>query len=296
MKKIVLASIIIGFSSLVFASGDMFVKPTNYFDGLYVGIGGGVNHTNADISASSVTDFGFLEPALGASQIEEDVSVPHTLDADDLGDVNAAGEIFVGYGLTDNINSDHNNFYLGVELFGKYVPTDMNVDGGTSLIPTTDEEISQITGTSSMSASLENNFSVGGALRIGYLFTPKTMIYVMAGVEAASFDYKVSSGVNYSVFGSDSISDSFSDKVSQTKFGFMPGVGIETMLSDHFSLRAQYVYTFFGDIDLRGSHQAINHIPDDGFIVLDNTADGDVDDISRGLFTIDLTYHFNNWF
>jgi opacity protein-like surface antigen len=289
MKKILAIVLTVSFSSLVFASGDMFAKPTNYFDGLYVGIGGGVNHTTADASASSVDTFAPLITQLDAT-ISQDFILANNLNAD-LGEVNAAGELFVGYGRTANIKSDHNNFYLGVELFGKYTPIDMSASGSTQFFrPVDGTEVAQLAGY--VSEKLENDYSFGGDLRIGYLFTPKTMIYVLAGVEAANFDYEVnSSGPNY-LISALYLNGNFSDEADQLKFGFMPGVGIETMITDNFSLRAQYVYTFFGDMDVNGSH-SLTQVINERNILLNNSIDGDADNISRGLFTVDLTYRFN---
>jgi opacity protein-like surface antigen len=70
--------------------------------------------------------------------------------------------------------------------------------------------------------------------------------------------------------------------------GYMPGVGIETGLSDHVSLRAQYTYTFYPSF----SHEAITYPPPlhNGKPFLDvktKVTPG------RGLFTVMLSYLFN---
>jgi opacity protein-like surface antigen len=281
MKKILIAILAISFSSLVFASGDMFAKPLNYFDGLYVGIGAGVNYTTADASANSLNEFSFF--SVDPIQVEDVLSAPRNLNSD-LGQPNAAGEIFVGYGRTTSIKSDHNNFYLGVELFGKYTPISMDssVNGSvTSELPTQLVSV----GGSSISEELSNNYSVGGDLRIGYMFTPKTMVYILAGIEAGDFDYNVDSSISYSTASNPDLvhSSHFSDEASQLKFGFMPGVGIETMISDNFSLRAQYAYTFFGDVAFNNSNHRDFKLDREagGVILLHNTTSGEAENISR---------------
>jgi opacity protein-like surface antigen len=289
MRKVLVTILAISFNTLVFASGDLFVKPTNYFDGFYVGVGGGVAHTTADANASMntvVTQTG--------QQVSSTEEFPTALNAD-LGETSLAGEFFAGYGKSFNIKSNRNNFYLGLEIFGRIMPTDMGANTSNQLISANGSSYN-----SSLNAELGtlNNypvsFSFGGDLRFGYLIFPKTMIYILAGVEAAPFNYMLVDSVSIPTSTEDVNYTLGWRSDLQWRGGFMPGVGIETMITDHWSLRAQYVDTFWGN---GGGHYKIDN-KEVNYQNINGTEDvaayinGQLNNVQRGLFTIDLTYHF----
>jgi opacity protein-like surface antigen len=282
MRKVLVSIFAISFSSLVFASGDLFVKPTNYFDGFYAGIGGGVSHTTANVKAAVNTVITETPSGQQVSSTEEFSTNQNA----DLGETSLAGELFAGYGKSFNIKSNRNNLYLGFEVFGKITPTKETANTSNQFISADGNSY-----TSSLTAELENHyssFSFGADLRFGYLITPKTMIYVLAGGDVAPFAYMVEGAIPaYSVV--------YGRRDLQWRGGFMPGVGIESMLTDHWSLRAQYVYSYWGDgaghyeMDLKGSASGED---DNGTEDITGSLRGNAENIQRGLFTIDLTYHF----
>ncbi|WP_420344688.1 outer membrane protein [Paenirhodobacter sp.] len=78
-------------------------------------------------------------------------------------------------------------------------------------------------------------------LKSGYLLNDQTLIYGMAGVAQAKFDYDVSSGAGWAV------DDSFS------RTGYLLGLGIERRLTESLSLTGEYEYANFGKETLDGS-------------------------------------------
>jgi outer membrane immunogenic protein len=271
MKKgLTIGLLTLGFCSASFANGYVPPEPVNYFDGFYVGIGAGLSHTYADATANTNDKLNFFD------QIE--TSYPINLSAD-LGEIMGAGEAFVGWG---NTFGDSHNGYFGIEVFGKYTPTSMSASELSQEIRLRRNESLS----SYVEGKLTNDFSFGGDLRLGYLITPKVMIYALAGLDIGEFSYEVSHvATQYSM--PDNLS--YSDKVHSWQYGFMPGVGIEAMLTDNVSVRAQYTYTYFGDGD---DVSAAKEVTMGERTVLTSAIDGVADSVQRGVFTLDLTYHF----
>jgi opacity protein-like surface antigen len=286
-KSIIVVIATLGFTTTALASGDMFAKPSNYFDGLYAGIGAGINHTSADADASATNSIRFED----SPQPFLTIAVPLS---PDLGSYMAAGEAFVGFGKSFNIQSSRNNFYLGLELFGKLTPTDLEDSAGVVAYSYVGDAMAK-TVDDKLNIKLENDYSLGGDLRLGYLISPKIMIYLLAGVDVAKFSYSVSNnGPNFTQgLPNFLVTGDFSDKSNEWKCGIMPGIGIEAMLSNNFSIRAQYTYSYYGDIDVNGKHSVVQRQQDLPTTTLNETNTASADNISRGLFTIALSYHFN---
>lgn len=283
MKGVTIGLFALSFCSVSFANGAYVPPPAtspepvpvNYFDGFYLGIGGGLHHTTADAKAMVVDEIGGYVNSPG----QTGPSYPLSVSAD-MGTISGVAQGFIGFGKTFSQNK---NAYVGIELFGRYTPTSMSMSQ-TSQIAYDDEIMASAT----TEGKLTNDYSFGGDVRLGYLITPKVMAYVLAGVDVGEFNYKIHHMA--SMYGAPTYLDYSTDK-DTWQYGFMPGVGIEAMLNDHVSLRAQYTYTFFGDgDDVAGSGILYSA---EGATMVSSTGTGVTDSIQRGLFTLDLTYHFN---
>lgn len=277
IKRLTVGLFALSFCSISFANGAYVPPatppaPVNYFDGFYLGIGGGLHHTTADASATAVDEIsGFRN---GLEQSIYYPSYPLSVNGD-MGAISGVAQGFVGFGKSFGQNK---NVYVGIELFGRYTPTDMSMSQTSQIV------YGDIVGASATTeGKLTNDYSFGGDIRLGYLITPKIMTYVLAGVDVGKFNYKIHHVT--STYGETGGLD-YSSEVDTWQYGFMPGVGIEAMLNDHVSLRAQYTYTFLGDGDnVSGSSEIVDFVT--------STASGTADSVQRGLFTLDLTYHFN---
>jgi outer membrane immunogenic protein len=95
-----------------------------------------------------------------------------------------------------------------------------------------------ISGTfTSMSSNLKWVASIRG--RFGYLVTPTLMAYATGGAAWARIDYAAndSNGVDYAT----------SASASPTQDGFVVGGGLEWAATEHWLLRAEYLYYRFGN-------------------------------------------------
>ena len=86
--------------------------------------------------------------------------------------------------------------------------------------------------------------------RVGYLFTPSTVIYVTGGLAYGETELNLSK--DFGFFGGSASSAAVRD----TKTGFTAGGGIETKLWGNWSAKAEYLY-----LDLRSMSGLINDIP-----------------------------------
>ena len=113
------------------------------------------------------------------------------------------------------------------------------------------------------------------------------MIYLLAGIENSRFKADVS---HPDLGGEINIRDSYS--FSANKWVFVSGIGIETMLSDKVSLKAEYTYADYGTFDSSHSKQLS---PSVGALIPTTyyECSSDKINLNRGLFTLGLSYHFN---
>ncbi len=243
----------------VFASG-VYMPPTKpYFDGFYGGIGMGAVAALSDVKTSSELWL-MSTPPLALSQGSRDL---------DLGKGGFNANIFVGYGKTLK-----RSYYLGGELFGNYFTPKATGSYTEKTIYGTEHKTYD---------SVENRYSFGGDLRAGYLVSPRTMLYILFGLDYAKF--KVNSETNTLL---DPNTFAINNNFSKWKLGYMPGVGIETGLTDHLSIRAQGTYTYFPSFSHSNTKDFVN--PDGKTVYL--TTDTKVKP-SRWLFTVMLSYLFN---
>jgi opacity protein-like surface antigen len=308
MKKlhIVLIACAASFTaSSAFANGEM---PKNYFDGFYAGIGVGMEHNGGTLhsNVANSSNFKFTYQRDPDDLRSEDGTISQNgvsstgLHANDI-----AGDVFAGFGKTF-----YNPVYLGGEAFFRYAQPKIDTTINRPLSVTITEvenngtpNTNNIPFSNSSSIDIKNDFSYGGDIRLGYVLFNRTMIYILGGVEAAKFDVKGhQSWSNTLPLGDVLVKDSqaYGYCFDSTKVAFMPGVGIETMLTDKFSLRAQYTYADFGHIDNTAGFGPFTR-PETGDakgtpIPITETSASVAHDrvyLARGLFTIDLSYHFN---
>jgi opacity protein-like surface antigen len=262
---------------------DYSIVPLNvqetpdYFGGWYAGIGGGAQFLKEDVKDSI------------------EITAPQTLAVNSLDNsVNNTTydiDLFAGFG--DILGS---SFYLGGELGARYARVDKNSDEIGSLVIPSQQNAASI----ASSVNVTSNFSYLGDLRLGYLFSPKFMLYVLVGAEYTKFDCKVqhlltqdysfSLAQNSFTVPSQQSSNSF----NKGAFAFMPGLGFEAMITNKLSLRIQGTYANYGGF----SHdsQADVNIANAGMQQAAPTVVASFSDkvnVSRWLATLDLTYHWN---
>jgi opacity protein-like surface antigen len=277
---VVVAVFAFGLTTVVLANGLYTTPPAPaeapYFDGSYVGIGVGVVHAHADTNAESSYEVS-LEPTQDPINGHYYYNKSHNFD---MGKYGFNGNIFVGYGKTFESSP---SYYLGGELFGNYFSPKLK--GSSYSSGTTMYDSSY---TMSINTEVKNTYSIGGDIRAGYLVMPRTMIYALFGLDYARFKVKSEFVFNPSYIGAPGPAQVNND-FSKLKLGYMPGIGMEMVLTDHFSLRAQYTYAFYSSL----SNTVTKVIPQPvGGGVGHATLNTKIKP-SRGLFTVKLSYLFN---
>lgn len=299
-----------------------------YFDGFYLGLGGGVTHTTGDLENESMDQINMamdgeidIAGLSGKWTLNSNSLIKNNLNKD-AGETSLAGNVFAGFGRTFLPQHMHSAFYIGIEGFARYNPTEINTkhnqENNAQVTGTYDDGTNQVyfsantAITSIVSIETKNDFSFGAIGRIGYVVNPRTMIYLLGGFDYSRFHVNVDHNISMQTSGSVNsnplptmnASASYDYSFHRDLFGVMPGVGIETMLTDKLSLRAQYVYSYFGKFShtqegiatsgtlATGSTTGIKI--DNATYSLNNASSKDkITQLSRGLFTLDLTYHFN---
>lgn len=273
MKKILLASLCgLFINSFAFAGNTITTQPQNYFDGIYTGIGVGAGNFQGK-AKNQITYKETSDADFGSSN-----SQTYTLNKN-FNKWGFTGEIFSGYGKTF-----FQRLYVGGELFLRTANIHANVSQTK-----TDTYYDDFSITRNTSVDIDNFFSFGGAARVGFLVTPRIMLYAIAGVDAAVTYTDVKYSTNFP--SSDPLSSIDQEKFS-TVLGFMPGAGIEVMLNNKLSLRGQYTYSMYGNAsDDNYTDSEYGDWPYhwtesyDGKLKLQKLA--------RNTMTIGLIYHFN---
>lgn len=277
--KILISLLALGAASAALANGNAFAPASvaaapevNYFDGLYLGVGAGVQHQTGDVQNGT-------ENTIKYDNSSSSSFYKTSIDSD-FGKTSFNGDIFAGYGKTFN-----SLYYAGVELYARYANTKPSV---SSSVVGGDEITKNWT-----DIRVNSDFSFGSTLKFGYLITPKTMIYLLAGIERTKFDVDVDRGAKDN---DPSFNFDLSHKYgfSENKWAFVPGIGIETMLTDNLSLSAQYTYADYGKISHNDNYKGQIYTNDVRPVRLDVSSDSSNKvSLERGLFSLRLAYHFN---
>lgn len=130
----------------------------------------------------------------------------------ELGAKGVRGGLHVGYGKQFD-----NRFYLGLEANGYLSGMKDSFTSGSNKI------------------ELKRNWGVGASLRPGIVFD-NALAYAIVG-----FDY-----ANLQAKGTDSSGTPFDNK--KKRFGFVPGLGVELMATDHVKVGVEATHTFYKKI------------------------------------------------
>lgn len=268
--------------TIVQDEGDYSISPLHvsnkldYFSGWFLGAGLGASYLTTDVDTT-------IQPT------RDSTSLPSTTFSNDINDTEIAGDLFAGYG---NVFND--NYYFGGELSVIYAPTNKSAEQTTQVNVGSDESI-----TTQNEMKIKNDFSYTADLKFGYLVTHTTLIYLLAGAEYTKFDCTANNTwPNDSSFpnggGSFTIPAQQNNYTfSKSEIAFMPGIGIETFMTDSLALRLQGTYAAYGsftnsrhyDFNVTGSSPS--PLP---------TISADINDKikpARWLGTLDLVYHWN---
>lgn len=264
LRSAILLSSAIGLASAVHAAD--VAAPISDWTGFYAGLGVGGGYGFADMSAEgggSYTDFGLngdvyddLDSknftgnfACDAGTCQGITSVFGALD-DDSGKAGVLGRAEIGadYQLDRIVAGVNASFTLGDRKMSS-----SGGGGGAGGYETTGpDELALGAGVGAVDSELElgNSWSVGA--RLGYLVTDSLLVFAAGGYTQAnaklSADFE---GAGAAVVDDASeISGAYDISASEEKWmgGYYLGAGLETMLTDQFSLKVEYRYADYGSI------------------------------------------------
>lgn len=159
----------------------------------------------------------------------------------DLSPNNVFGDVFWGYGLV------FNSFYLGPEVYfsaGPKLQTALRLQALNSLP-------NELLSTNTMTKL--NAWEAGIDGRFGWIATPSSLLFIRLG--AAFNNMKLNS--NTTTFTTGTVVPAtklLNYSVSKSLVGFRAGLGIEQKLAPRVSVRADYVYTYYGNFSTNGSN------------------------------------------
>lgn len=204
-------------------NADTVINP---FQGLAINIGGGGTIASYDITQHA--------------QVEIPPFLHIVITGTKLLDSNGVGQVSLSY-----TRAFFQNFTLGVELAANLEHTRVNKFFNVQELMS-DFELTGVT-----TAEQKNNISL--VLLPGYTVDINTLVYGLIGARRGNFkvtgnlDYNQNFGPGFDVSGSIPLSTR-----SGYKTGLTLGTGVRRALSEHFSLSAEYQYTYYGHIDTPG--------------------------------------------
>jgi outer membrane immunogenic protein len=211
----------------------------------HVGIGGGGN-------------FGFVQEDADSFANKDDVFFESGAHNADLGDAGWMGTIEAGF-----------DYQIDSIVIGVLANYDF---GKTSMKNKSNTDVIDITGFDEDNATYETKWEIGDSWaiggRLGFLAMDNALIYVLGGYTEAKIksesEIRDDNNGNFAFHTSDS---SWED-------GWFAGGGIEALLTDNISLKAEYRYNDYGSVNR--DDEAFNSIPFSQFSFANSNQDGDV--------------------
>lgn len=236
-------------------------QKTSPLNGIYLGLGIGGNY----ITGSSDTTINDHTPT-NFQEITNGVTRTYTLNKSFSG-LGAAVEGVFGYGT-----SVAQNFYVGSDIYMRILPKTVSTSNS--------QTVKGVSATTELKASTA--FSMGLDLRAGYLITPRVLAYISGGIDTG-----------YTGVRTTYTSDNGTDETYWIKawsWNFVPGIGAEFMLTNHFALKAQYSFVYVGSHSDNIKDSVYNQIGVNSYPITGTTK---VNNLVNNLFMVDLIYHFN---
>lgn len=136
----------------------------------------------------------------------------------DLGTRGILGGLHVGFGKEMG-----NKLYLGLEAFGNLSKTEGKTDSTV--------------GNDNLRTKATRKHEFGVALRPGFV-CGNALLYVKAGISSAKWQYRTN-------FASTGVAEAHNGNTSKHRMGFVPGLGVAFMATDHVMVGLEATHTMF---------------------------------------------------
>lgn len=249
-KKILCLIVVsLGLNGTALAAGSIApAKP--YFDSFYMGLGAAVGLTTPKLSSDSTitvwNDTTKTSPPLA--------EITGSYDQGNSSKYSGSVPVFLGYGKTFA-----NRYYAGFELGANYFFDSKMHDTDTYSVTPIKEGVSH---NPQEAYDIKNPVSLNAIVRLGYVSPYRFMLYVLAGLDYSYFKVTNTMSDHYKDANIDN-NFSITDKFNKWLPGLLTGIGGETAINDHLSLRLQYTFSFFDsykhDAEEHGTVSDINN-------------------------------------
>ncbi|MBX3708484.1 MAG: outer membrane beta-barrel protein [Gammaproteobacteria bacterium] len=291
------------------------------FSGFTVGLGLGATTLMTDITshanlASETPSFDVLPPPPGLYHLATPTS-GNSVSNYSKGNIyryGAMAKLFVGYG-----NVFDNHAYLGAELgvnfFGANDATLRNTAAHNTTVSSTDSQLpaygeAQLnTALSSRTKITRNAVEPLLDLKLGFLMTPTALAYIRGGINYNTIRVKTNS--SYQADGAventldpeepnfpltATASSSFENSRKKSSVGYRAGIGMEVMITPEFGVGADYVYTFYRNVNTNTANHAGNDVACDAYegcqVVAADQSNSTRTRLSDQQVLAQLIYHF----
>jgi outer membrane immunogenic protein len=257
MRRFLLITVSIASLGSVLPAQAADVAPDEAFSwtGVHVGVGGGAGYNLYDVQSDALFEKDFILKESQAMSIDAD-----------LGKWYAFG--------TGEIGADY-QFDSSPIVVGFLVSYDLNGDTSANAEAFTEEDDGDFS-QSSVEAELDDSLFVGG--RLGFVLNDTTLLYGLGGYTWVDGKVKAHHEFDELFFSGES---SINEKDSVD--GWTLGAGLETMLTEMFSIKLEYRHDFLDDIKW-------NESDIDDF---DSTEASGKVDFSRDTVRAVISLHFN---
>lgn len=280
------------------------------FNGFTVGLGLGANTFMSNVTSSTeLVSFDTIDlPEL----IEPIGNTYNNYASANVYKFGPMGALFIGYG-----NVFDNHAYLGGELGLNFLGANETSFRSTpTSVPTitSDDPFGDVFGYATYTASLSTHTKITRNtvepfldLKAGFLLTPTALIYLRGGLNYNSFKTKTNTTFNVTgiqeaferggedVVTTASTSAALSSSNKKSNIGFRAGIGGEVMVTPELGVGADYIYSFYRNINTSSSGEAADVSCDtlEGCIVIPGTITNNTKaKLSDQQVMAQLIYHF----
>lgn len=287
ISKVINICCLSGFLSI--ATAGTMGEQLNYFDGIYFGgeLGGNVFNANNNLSVTPIFDGPLIIFLTLDTFGESSLTYSFT-------DNNVIGALYAGYGHT------WNHWYLGAEIFGNFSKYRSK---NFALSNIAGEQITPLGGivtenNNSFTTELKvSPIQFGIDLRPGFLISPQLLVYGKVGVAHSQVTLTNNMGTNGSFIITVPVAASFpianENFITQKKdvAALRLGFGSEYSIDSHWSLRMNYTYVYYRDIQLSGSFTSTFLLEPLFFTSLTSQMNQTVNNIHSNLLTVGISYY-----